>query len=474
MADVTFQRSEYGKALPDWQLVADVCAGERAVKERGDVYLPRPMPKDKSEENRLRYEQYRARAVFYGATGRTLQGLLGAAFNREPVIDLPPALEYAQEDVDGQGVSLYQQSQRTLSQVLQKGRRGLLVDYPHVEGGASRAALAQRAVQATIIAVDAEQIVNWRTEKVGSQHRLSLVVIREKHLSVNGFGLDELDQYRVLSLTEGVYTVELYRETQKGSREWVVVERYIPRRGNGSAWDRIPFAFVGAQDNNADIDTAPLCDLAAVNIAHYRNSADYEDSVYLCGQPNFWISGLDEDWRDWLQKQGLYVGARAPMLLPDGGQFGVAQAQPNTLAKEAMDQKERQMIALGARLVERGSAIMTATQARAETQTEHSVLSLVVQNVSEAYALALGWAADFMNAPGAAVGFQLSTEFMDHQMDAQTLRELVAAWQSGALPNSDLWAELRRAGLIASDKTDEEIQEEIDAAGGAMDLSDAE
>ena len=40
--DVTFQRREFDDAVGDWQLVADVCAGSRAVKAKGTTYLPDP------------------------------------------------------------------------------------------------------------------------------------------------------------------------------------------------------------------------------------------------------------------------------------------------------------------------------------------------------------------------------------------------------------------------------------------------
>src|SRR5574337_1425214 len=114
------------------------------------------------------------------------------------------------------------------------------------------------------------------------------------------------------------------------------------------------------------------------------------------------MSGLDEQWRDHMEKNGIYLGSRAPWLLPAGGQAGIVQAAPNTLAKAAMDQKEQQMAQLGARMVMPGSAIKTATQQDSEDATAHSVLSLACDNVSAAFTKALQWACDFMNATGNA------------------------------------------------------------------------
>ena len=122
MADVSFQREEYRAALAAWALVDDVCAGQDAVKAATTTYLPQPNPQDTSEENATRYTQYVARAAFYNATGRTLQSLVGAAFRKWPELDVPGALDYIADDIDGAGVSVYQQSQAVLGQVLKLGR----------------------------------------------------------------------------------------------------------------------------------------------------------------------------------------------------------------------------------------------------------------------------------------------------------------------------------------------------------------
>ena len=234
----------------------------------------------------------------------------------------------------------------------------------------------------------------------------------------------------------------------------------------------IPFTFIGATDNNATIDHAPLYDMSVINLTHYRNSADYEDSCFFIGQAQPWISGLDTQWRDWMVDQKMYVGSRSPIMLPELGKFGIEQAQPNTLVKEAMDQKEAQMVALGARLVQKGQAIKTATEAQADNEAEHSVLSLVVENVSEAYTAALGWAAQFMRVSGSPF-IEINRDFNEYTMDAQKLTATVAAWQAGAIPLSDMLSSFKRAGIVDSERTDDDIMGELEAQDTGLGL-DAE
>lgn len=469
MSNIDHQCKEYTDNKDNWNLVSDVCAGESRIKAGLTKYLPKPNPDDKSAANKTRYDQYLARAVFYGATGRTLNGLLGAVYKKDPVLDLPAALDYANKNVDGAGVSLFQQSQKVLSAVLKNGRAGLWVDYPQTEGAVSKAQLA--SVKPRIIRFEAINIINWRTATVDDEVKLSLVVIHDLHEDqTDPYEGQLIEQIRVLRLEDGIYSVELWR---KPKNAFELVDSFVPTDGSGKPWREIPFVFVGSENNDPTVDAIPLLDLANINLAHYRNSADYEDSVYFCGQPQPWISGLDEEWRNYFEEKGIYIGARAPMLLPENGAFGFAQAQPNTLVKEAMDQKEQQMIALGARLVERGSVAKTATEAQNENESQHSVLSLAASNVSDAYQTALTWAALFANSTDAG-SFELNKDFIEATLDAQMLQAIIAAWQNGTLPSADLWDQFRKYGLIDPEKSDEDIQEEIENSPKGLALEDGD
>ncbi|WP_312601073.1 DUF4055 domain-containing protein [Pseudomonas luteola] len=470
MSDVTYTRPELTAALSRWRLVRDVCKGSEKIKGEKWHYLPRPNPEDKSEANRARYDSYLARAVFYNATGRTKNGLIGAVFTTWPTLKVPSLLQYVSEDIDGQGVSIYQQSQAVIGHLLETGRHGLLVDYPAIDGGASLADMQAGRIRATVTGYKAEDIINWRTRQVGGQHVLSLVVLKEKYEedTADGFGQEVKDQYRVLRLTdEGRYAVEIWRN--EGG--WNIFDAREPTDGRGAAWTEIPFTFLGSQSNDANLDDAPLYDMAELNIAHYRNSADYEDSAYLVGQPQVYMAGLDEVWVQLLEDKGIYFGSRAILPLPQGGSAGILQAQPNTLAKEAMDAKERQMIALGARLIEQGSGAKTATQEQNENAAEHSVLSLVVSNVSEAYSKVLEWMGLFMNATG-KMEYTLNQNFVRVRIDANLLANLIKGVQAGLIPQSDFWRQLRDYQLIDPEKKDDAIRDELETTSPGPALDD--
>lgn len=468
--NVTTTHKEYDEYYQVWELCEDAYKGEMAIKEGEKNYLPMPNPLDVSEQNLERYKQYLFRAVYYNATGRTVDGLIGSAFRKPPILKVPSPMDYVNEDVDGMGVGIIQQSQMALLNVLLSGRCGLLVDYPALEEDAS----AAQGITANVLLYKAESIVNWAVSKVGNSYKLSLVVIKEcvKAESDSVFGADEIEQYRVLLLQGGQYIVQIWREVkgEDNQKKWSIVDAFTPKMGNGQFWSEIPFCFIGSKNNDCSVDKSPVYDLASLNIAHYRNSADYEDSAYIVGQPQAWIGGLTKEWYEMLKEDGVYIGSRSALMLPENSNFAFAQVQPNTMIREAMDAKEKQMISLGARLIQQGSAAKTATQAQGEIDSEMSVLSLCVSNVSAAYKKALNFAAIFNNVSG-EIDYTINKDFIESKIEPQLLMGLIQLWQSGKYPESDLWAKLREYGLIDEMKTDDQIKEEIDSNPSGIGLN---
>lgn len=502
MADVTFQHPQYQDRLTRWQKIDDVLSGQEAVKAAKETYLPKNNPSDISPENTERYDNYLKRAFFLGIAKRTWNALVGMAFRKEPVLVVPASLEYVDTDIDGNGVSIYQQSQAVLGNVLAKGRAGILVDYPRTAGNTSRFDMISGFIRASIAWYTEKTIINWRTRKVGGKFLLSLVVLSEKEDTIgeDGFSFTSEDIYRVLRLVDmpetaamgagpvsgssapvpmvTAYVQEIYRKAKDGkdAGKFVVSQVYVPKQGNGSPWPYIPFYFIGSIDNDENCDSEPLNELVDINLAHYLNSAEYEDSAFWCGQPQPVISGLTEAWRDHMEKNGVYIGSSKPITLPVGGDFKFAQVEPNTLAKEAMDSKLDQAAKMGARLLEKGSA-QTATEVRDNADNETSQLALIASNVSEAYTQALGDMAIFNNIPTTDdLEYSINQDFVDHNLDPSALREIFAGVQAGRIPESDFWDYLRKYGVIAEDKTDEEIKDEIEnqlgaaGAGNGLDL----
>ncbi|HGN0866912.1 phage protein [Proteus mirabilis] len=428
--NVDFTRPEYKTAAPQWALVRSVCRGGEDIKS----YLPELEEQD-NKRKKKRNKDYQDRAVFYPITGNTRNGMIGMAFKKDPLVAVTEKLSCLRDDADGAGSSIYQLAQSSLESILEVGRHGLYVDYN------SDSKLPY------IFQYQAEDIINWRADRINGRTILTLVVLREMVEEEDGFGFKDTIQYRVLAIEDGKFICRVYRKPA-GSSVYQIHSEYIPERAGNGAWDEIPFTFIGAQNNDHTIDEAPLLGLAKINLGHYRNSADYEDSVFFCGQVQPYIGGLNEQWRDWLQEKGVMVGSRSPILLPDKGSYGYVQAQPNMLAKEAMDSKRDYMVALGAQLVSSDSKVKTIIQSVGEQSAQTSILSICCSNVSDAFSKALMWCAEYLGLDTKDTSFEINKDLVNHIADSSMIREIVAAWQSGATRKSDLVRSLQKYDVI--------------------------
>ena len=455
------QHPAFTAAVSDWRMIGDICEGKDFAR-----YIEAINPEDTSNANKQRNDSFRRRAVFYEIAGYTARGMVGLLFKKEPTLEVPDGLEYLKDNCDGAGVGTYQQAQETTMACVRYGRAGLWVDFPRNDNPLSMADLRQRQVMATIERFEPHQIINWATRTVGALNKLALVVIQDTELELQpDYSQQAVRVILELFLDEaGVYTIRKWRAAELGG--WQVVEEVIPRDAAGMAFNEIPFTFVGSSANTPAIDNAPMLPIVRINIGHLNNSASYEDSCFIAGQPQPWMSGLSLELAHRLRDEGFYWGAGTLLPVPDGGQVGMIQAQPNIMVREAMRDKVEMAIGLGALFIQPGSAVKTATQSAGEQQVSHSVLSLIGKNVSEAYELCLLWLSRFMglDVTEEDCEFNLATDFVEPQASAQDLQAVVAGMLQGALPFSDFWAWAQKHGFADANKSPEDAREEMDQA----------
>lgn len=461
MASVDYVRSDVAAMLKTWDLIKHCISGERTVKEQGTLYLPPPNPEDISEENKRRYRAYLTRAVFYAVTSRTLSGLIGEVFSKEPAITMPPPYDILLEDADGAGVSITQQSKKALELNLAYGRGGLFVDFPDTTDKPQGATLddMMNGVRAVIQVYAPWNIINWRTKVIGSRRVLSLVVIKEKVVAEDdGFEVKSVDQFRVLRLNNAnIYTQQIFRFENDIE---VIEEEFIPLDYNGNVLNEIPFTFFGSTNNDEFIDIPPMYDIASLNIAHFRNSADYEESCYIVGQPTPIFTGLDEDWVKDVLKDRVYLGSRSAISLPIGADAKLLQPTANLLPMEAMKHKESQMVALGAKLIEIRTVRRTATEALQEEASTTSILATCASNVTVAYQKMLKYYGLFMGTeynPN-IIEFELNTDYSVAYLNPNDRQQLMLEWQAGMITFEEMRFALRKANIAY--QRDEEAQAE--------------
>lgn len=468
---------QYDSLAPRWRRMTDVCNGEDAIKKAGERYLPMPNKDIRTPEAMARYENYKDRSVFVEVTKDTLDKYTGQAFKDDPMLNVDPQLDYMKRDANGAGLSIYQIAQKAFEAQLERGRFGFFVDYPATDGEVSQADVERKALRPTINYYSPESIINWRTTVVGGQTVTTLIVLHETVYETDPddvFSSKQVEQWRYLGLDQIGYFVEVWRKAdgdQKGDNDGFVIHqpRVYPTKSGNVNFDRIPFVIGGSDSNDWCEQNIPLESLAKMNLAHYRNSADYEQSAFICGQIQPWMSGVSAQRMEALEKQKIRIGAGAMIMLEENGKFGFAQAEPNGLAGEAMDKKYAIMQALGAKLseVQGSNSNKTATQSNHESGVQNSTASMCISNLNEIMHDAILLCYEYLGIKYTAKDgeylFKAKQDFVSANADG-ALMTAIGGWvQSGLAPKSVAYNYQRKYNLIDAELKDDEIDELIDS-----------
>ena len=441
----------YTQMLDIWTKTRAASKGGPAVYNGN--FLRRFNPEDKE-----RQEQYKKGAYYMNITGRTQEALLGAIFRHDPETDVPALLEYVIENADGAGQSLTQVGKEICSDVMETGRYGILADYPEAPENLTAEQVRVLDLRPYMCLYPAESIIKLKVKTILGKSVLSLVVLKEP-ISVEQDEFNErvTHQFRVLRLTDGVFTVQVYDDEENP-----VTEQYAPLRGT-ETWDRIPFHIIGAMNNLPAPDMPPLYPLAELNIAHYQTTADHRENLFIHGQLTLGISSdLSPAAFAEANPSGVIVGARAGHFLGPNGKFTTATAPESSSLRVALQDLREEMASIGAKLVSKGGQAETAETARINAASELSVLQMLVGNVSEAMEAALEDMAIYQGADPEQVEFRLNTDFFEDGIDPQQVMADIALYDRGLVAKQDVRRNLRQSGRLDPARTDEQI--DVDAA----------
>lgn len=445
----------YDKNIDRWNLVKDIIRSD--VKGLGinpkTHYLPRPNPHDNSQRNLLAYDNYVKRAHFYNFTKPTENTIVGSIFKKEPTL-ISDELEFVINDIDGSGLSFYQQSKKCVKEIAETGRGGFFVDYTITEKAINKDQEIDLNARPIAIFYKATQILDWETSVINNRRSLSMVKLAEwrDDKSINH------DRERVLELINGVFVVNV-NDYKDG--ELINVETFFPTLSNGQSLDYISFQFVGGTNNDEVIDEALLYEMSTLNVAHYQSSADYEDFRFKLGQIQPFISGVSQAELDKNtgSKGFLQFGSGVAWVFGEGATAELLQAQPNSTNMESMKHKEEQARAIGAKLLDTKQGNMSATEAEIISSSESASILTIVSNVESAYRSVFNMMLD--RTMEGEFDLEFSRQFSTSSLKADDLRVIMDGVFKGVLPDSILFNKMRQSGSIKDDLTDEDLRDLI-------------
>lgn len=443
------KHNNYQAFAEKWMRTRSANEGQTAVHRAGEKFLPRL-----AEQSDNDYSSYKMRATYFNATGRTLDGLVGMIFRKEMKKSYPLALEPIVEDLDLAGNSLEAVAMQTINDLLLVGRAGILVEYPSVTETPNSLADAARAnLRPYTTYYPAESILDWKITRVNNVMQPVMIKLAESYeIKKNNFEYETREQIRALLLTEFGYIQQIYRKNDKG--DWYQEGDDIIPLIKGLPIPFIPFWAFGAKENSLKLQDPPILDLADLNLAHYRVNADYERGCHFAGLPTPVLAGFVFD-----ENEKVAIGSTTAMVSSDSSaNWGFLEFTGQGLGAivENLKGKESQMAAIGARMLAPEKAGVESEGALIMRHSgENSVLAAIVELAGENFENILRFMATWYGVDG-EVEIDFNKDFLPVTMSAQQLDSLMKAWQSGGIPQEELFHALKRGEIIRNQTTYDE------------------
>lgn len=462
----------YAEHKPDWEQLRDAAKGERAVKAKGQVYLPPTSgmlldglngPTGSPTYNpaggngggtggsavsayggknlgQAAYEAYKLRAVFPEYVKDALEYFMGALHNKSPVIELPEEMEPMRMNATPLGEPLEILLQRINFEQLTTGRVGILLDLPREPDPAKPLPFIALYI--------AEAIRNWDDNNDMSNQRdaLNLVVLDESGLKRDSsFEWKQVKKFRVLQLGdidanepngEANYMTGTFEEVV-GTGLTYDPSQLITPMIRGKALTSIPFKFINTKDISPEPDEPPLMSLCRQCFTIYRGEADYRQNLFMQGQDTLVVIGARQRNSfpgDPEPEEPLRTGAGSRIdleLTGDAKYIGVnSQGLPEQ--RNALENDRKRCEARSGQLIdatqgdkESGAALKTRVGAQTAT------LNQIAKTAALALEMLLKQCAEWMGADPEKVKVSPNLEFADYQMAGQDAGNLMIAKRNG-------------------------------------------
>ena len=454
MNEIGNYNSHYLFREAEWSRIRHALAGNDCIKAEGPLYLPKPEAMDNKQ-----YSAYKQRAVFYPVADRTLNGLTGLVFRNQPVFELPERLESYRENATVDGNPLNILAENIIRDILSLGRFGMLPDF------APNATSKDIPHIATYCAQD---ICDWNVEIINGRHKLVRVELRDMPDS-------DTEERLELALIDDIYTVRRWVSSQnngnskkKKPSSWHLISEVMPII-NGRNLNYIPFIFVNTYDLLPNVTKPPMLDLVDVNLAHYQNSADYEHALFMTAQATPWVSGNFTQ-----ENEPSTIGAGSFWVLPVDAKAGMLEFSGAGISaqRQAMEDKKNDMASLGARMIFEGQVRNEASDtARMRGRSELALLGSAVNVTEAALKKIISICAEWIGAAKEKVIVKLNRDWIETRMAGKDIKELVAAWQGGAISYDTLYANLQKGEIASIERSAEQEKDLIETEGGDMSLN---
>lgn len=471
MIDSNTEHKAYKRSRYSRKLCRNSAEGSDSIKRGNEIYLPMPTgfayrdsTVDSNSANKdaadglmttdfpwyhtnKAYSSYLQRAKYPELVSIARNGLVGVATNKKPTLKLPSNISYLEENIGGQGETVYDFLAELILETLTVGNTAIFVDV-NVDTN-----------KLFFNVVPCEDSIDW--EEKSSDDSATFLNIRRKTAERLGkFEKEEVIYNFVYELTKDTSPKAILQKYKDGIEDGGIIELNL----QGTYFDSIPIFPVGCQKNSFCPQTSPMKGLSEICLAIYRKDADLSNAQYMTCNPNLVITGADSDIDEDGNEAGIphIIGSQVALVIsnPDAKVF---YTETDTSALEhcrnAIQDLYSEAVMYSISLVgqEKKSAESENT-VKLRQNAHNATLVNVVYNCASALTNAFKFAARISGADENAVSLEVSTDFAEKTISAQLLSALVSAWVARGLSLDTLLRNFKDAGIIPKESS---IEEEI-------------
>jgi len=487
MTDLITEHPDYTLMRPNIKAVRDCIEGEPAIKRGRMTYLKHPNMIDQTSPQQLaRYDAFLDGAEFDEYPATTLTSMIGQMLEGEIEAELPEALKYLVDDIDGDGMPLSGATENIYSNNLQVKYHILVADYKgltNVDAEAvSLADIKEQNPRAVIKMYNRESLIDWEFKRVNGRMQLSMMVLVEESTErSNLFARRNVKTYLVLALDEnGDYYQQKYvRDTDVYIKDGEPV--YI-KEPSGAPLKWIPAEIVVDEEWPAgSLPRRPgyLYPTCMMALHRYRQSAAYKEAMFVMQPTLFSRKWTAEDMEIFKQLNGRDYIAFGPMvanILPNEAEIEiVSPEQKFDYFENYFEASDKRARAVGAIISDPAQgADVTATKSVIDNKNSTAVMSMIVKNTEAALRrviLYCGmleglWGQDNIEANIEQIQLKLPREFVAVTMTAEEINSVIAALNNRLISLAEAQRKLVAGGFTIGKA--EQILAELDTEAGGM------
>jgi hypothetical protein len=448
--DPSIHSEAYATMLPRWDMINAVLGGTEAMREAGEVYMPRHQ-----EETATGYMDRLQSATLLNITEHTLETLVGKPFSSPITVhdDMPENVKELLSDVDLQGNRIDVVARQWFRWGLAKAFCHMLVDFPVKPEDMKTLKDEERTkMRPYWVLIQPECLLAARSEMVNGVETLVHARILETYKAIDGF--DEVVKQRIRVFEPGTVAVHEPKEV-KGKTVWQQTGLW------STGLSVIPLVTWYSAKDGLTLGKPPLLDLAYRNITHWQSSSDQRHILTVARFPILACSGAGADADD------ITIGPNKVLYTRDAnGKYYYVEHQGKAIEAGRTDLQdlESQMASYGAQFLKKRPGTETATAAAIDSAEATSQLQAWVQTFGDALAQALYLTARWLSKDAQTGG---TVEFGEWSETEESVSNPLAILQE-ARKNKDL----SREAFVAALKEHDILPEDFDAEDDLTSLSD--